>query len=72
VSVLEVMAMVSDVVGFDVNAQIGPRRPGDPAQLVALADKINTQLGWSAESELREMVTSAWEAWNRPEDGEPS
>ncbi len=72
VSVLEVMAMVSDVVGFDVDAEIGPRRPGDPAQLVALADKINTQLGWSAESDLRQMVASAWEAWNRPQDVEPS
>jgi UDP-glucose 4-epimerase len=67
VSVFEVMAMVSEVVGFDIDAEVGARRAGDPAQLVALADKINNDLGWSARYDLREMVTSAWAAWNEPE-----
>ncbi|MCU0298959.1 MAG: UDP-glucose 4-epimerase GalE, partial [Candidatus Nanopelagicales bacterium] len=35
VSVLEVVQMVSEVVGYDVHAEVAPRRPGDPAQLVA-------------------------------------
>ena len=64
VSVLEVMQMVSDVVGEDVQAEVAPRRPGDPAQLVATVEKINRQLGWTATHDLRQMVTSAWEAWN--------
>jgi UDP-glucose 4-epimerase len=64
VSVLEVMQVVSEVIGRDVEAQVAPRRPGDPAQLVATVDKINSQLGWSATHDLRQMVTSAWEAWN--------
>ncbi|MFN8214748.1 MAG: UDP-glucose 4-epimerase GalE [Candidatus Nanopelagicales bacterium] len=64
VSVLEVMAMVSEVIGRDVHAEVAPRRPGDPAQLVALADKIRSDLGWSASLDLRQMVSSAWEAWN--------
>jgi UDP-glucose 4-epimerase len=64
VSVLEVVQMVSEVVGYDVHAEVAPRRPGDPAQLVATVDKINSQLGWSATHDLRQMVTSAWEAWN--------
>ncbi|MEZ5158178.1 MAG: UDP-glucose 4-epimerase GalE [Candidatus Nanopelagicales bacterium] len=67
VSVFEVMTMVSEVVGFDIDAEVGARRAGDPAQLVALADKINNDLGWSARYDLREMVTSAWAAWNEPE-----
>lgn len=65
VSVFEVMAMVSEVIGRDVNAEVGPRRAGDPAQLVALADKIHNDLGWSSRLDLREMVASAWEAWGR-------
>ncbi len=64
VSVLEVMQMVTEVIGEDVQAQVAPRRPGDPAQLVATVEKINSQLGWSATHDLRQMVTSAWEAWN--------
>jgi UDP-glucose 4-epimerase len=67
VSVFEVMTVISEVVGFDVNAEVGARRPGDPAQLVALAAKVNNDLGWSAKYDLREMVTSAWAAWNQPE-----
>ena len=67
VSVFEVMTVISEVVGFDVNAEVGARRAGDPAQLVALAAKINNDLGWSAKYDLREMVTSAWAAWNQPE-----
>jgi UDP-glucose 4-epimerase len=67
VSVFEVMTVISEVVGFDVNAEVGARRAGDPAQLVALAAKVNNDLGWSAKYDLREMVTSAWAAWNQPE-----
>lgn len=63
VSVFEVMSVVSEVVGYDVNAEVGPRRPGDPPQLVAVADKINRELGWHATRDLREMVSSAWQAW---------
>ncbi len=64
VSVFEVMDMVSEVIGRDVGAEVAPRRPGDPAQLVALADKIRSDLGWTASLDLRQMVSSAWEAWN--------
>jgi UDP-glucose 4-epimerase len=64
VSVFEVMNMVNEVLGRDINVEVGPRRPGDPAQLVALADKIRDELGWTASLDLREMVASAWEAWD--------
>ena len=64
VSVLEVIEAVSAVLGRDANAQITARRAGDPAQLVALVDKIREELGWSASKDLPDMVASAWEAWN--------
>lgn len=69
VSVFEVMGMFTEVLGHDIGAQVGPRRPGDPAQLVALADKIGRDLGWSARLDLREMVSSAWQAWNHAPEG---
>ena len=64
VSVFEVMNMVNEVLGRDINVEVGPRRPGDPAQLVALADKIRDELGWTASLDLKEMVASAWAAWD--------
>lgn len=62
-SVLEVMDVISDVVGYDVNALHVERRPGDPATLVAAADRIADVLGWRATRDLRQMVESAWDAW---------
>ncbi|MBK6764108.1 MAG: UDP-glucose 4-epimerase GalE [Micrococcales bacterium] len=64
VSVFEVMNVIAEVVGRDVRAQVGPRRPGDPAQLVATVDKIRAALGWRATHDLRQMVDSAWRAWD--------
>jgi UDP-glucose 4-epimerase len=66
VSVFEVMSMFTEVLGHDVGAEVGPRRPGDPAQLVAVADKIRHDLQWTARHDLREMVASAVRAWNYP------
>jgi UDP-glucose 4-epimerase len=40
-----------------------PRRPGDPAQVVASADRIRAELGWEARYSLHDMVTSAWLGW---------
>jgi UDP-glucose 4-epimerase len=38
-----------------------PRRPGDPATLVASKDKLKKLLNWEAQhSSLEEIVTSAW------------
>lgn len=62
-SVLEVMAMVSEVIGTDVDAEIVGRRAGDPPATFAQTRKIERELGWSARYDLRDMVTSAWAAW---------
>ena len=63
VSVWEVMAAVSAALGRDVGAEAASRRPGDPATLVAAADRVREVLGWTASRDLAAMVTSAWSAW---------
>ncbi len=63
-SVREVMDMVSDVVGRDVDAEVVGRRAGDPPATWASTDRIESELGWRATRDLREMVASAWSAWN--------
>jgi UDP-glucose 4-epimerase len=63
-SVREVLAMVAEVSGQHLNVTEGPRRPGDPAQLVAEARKIRQVLGWQPRHpDLRGIVESAlrWE-----------
>ncbi len=63
VSVIEVMDAVRAATGIEFTHDLVDRRPGDPARLVASADKIRTDLGWTARLDLAAMVTSAWEAW---------
>ena len=44
-SVREVIEMVKRVSGVDFKVEIAPRRPGDPAQIVAAADRARAMLG---------------------------
>jgi UDP-glucose 4-epimerase len=57
---LEVLAECRAVTGVDIPADIGPRRPGDPAVLVASSARIRADLGWRPERDLRAMVADAW------------
>ncbi len=63
VSVIEVMDAVRAATGLDFTHDLVDRRAGDPARLVASADKIRDELGWSSSYDLADMVSSAWEAW---------
>jgi UDP-glucose 4-epimerase len=63
-SVFEVLRIVAEVTGIDIEPVVVERRPGDPARIVAAADRIRDELGWTARYDLRDMVTSAWQAWN--------
>jgi UDP-glucose 4-epimerase len=61
-SVLEVMRAVEEVTGNKVPHEIGPRRAGDPAVLVANSDKLKRTLGWKPKfPELADIVTTAWQ-----------
>jgi len=57
---LEVLAECRAVTGVDIPAEIGPRRPGDPAVLVASSARIRADLGWQPERDLAAMVADAW------------
>lgn len=48
----------------DLAAVVRPRRLGDPARVVAAADRIARELGFEARYGLREMVASAWSGWS--------
>jgi UDP-glucose 4-epimerase len=45
-SVLEVIDAVKRVSGVDFKVDIAPRRPGDPAQIVAQSERVRGKLGW--------------------------
>jgi len=58
---LEVVRACAEVTGCDVDVEIGPRRPGDPAVLVSSAERAAADLGWRPEhTELNAMVADAW------------
>jgi len=64
-SVKEVVETARRITGHAIPADIGPRRPGDPARLVAAADKARRVLGWQpAYPQLETIIESAWE-WHR-------
>jgi len=61
-SVREIMTAIRDVTGIDFEPTIGPRRPGDPARIVASKDLAARDLDWQMRHSLEEMVRSAWAA----------
>ena len=62
-SVREVLETVASVTGSDLEPVVVERRPGDPARVVASADRISSELGWRANYDLEDMVRGAWAAW---------
>jgi UDP-glucose 4-epimerase len=59
-SVREVIDVCRAVTGHPIPALVEPRREGDPAVLVASSAKIQAELGWKPERDLRAMVADAW------------
>lgn len=62
VSVGEIMSTVARVTGIAFTPEVGPRRPGDPARIVASGELAARDLDWKMRHSLEEMVGSAWEA----------
>jgi UDP-glucose 4-epimerase len=61
-SVREVVEAARSVTGRPIEAVESPRRPGDPAVLVASSDRIRAELGWKPERPgLEAMISDAWE-----------
>jgi UDP-glucose 4-epimerase len=60
-SVLEVIESARRVTGHPIPAELFPRRPGDPAVLVASSDKAIRELGWKPRfTQIDEIVRTAW------------
>jgi UDP-glucose 4-epimerase len=64
-SVLDVIDAVKRVSGVDFKVDIAPRRPGDPAQIVAQSERVRSELGWRPRyDDLSTIVRDAL-AWER-------
>jgi UDP-glucose 4-epimerase len=64
-TVLEVIDSVRRVTGKPITVEECPRRPGDPAVLVASSEKIKAELGWKPKfAQLDQIIASAWE-WHQ-------
>jgi len=64
-SVLEIIQMIKKISGVDFATPFSPRRAGDPAQLIAKAEKIKKELGWEPKhSDLKTIVETAWK-WHK-------
>jgi UDP-glucose 4-epimerase len=64
-SVREVIETAREVTGRPIPATESPRRPGDPARLVASSEKVRSELGWKPQyPDLKDILESAWE-WHR-------
>jgi UDP-glucose 4-epimerase len=64
-TVLEVIQTAREITGHPIPAEIGPRRPGDPAVLIASSDTIQRELGWQPQyPNLRDIIQSAWK-WHQ-------
>ena len=60
-SVREVIGKAEAVTGKKIPVVEAPRRPGDPAVLVASSEKIKRQLGWTpAYDNLEKIIQTAW------------
>jgi UDP-glucose 4-epimerase len=64
-TVKEVIDTCRQVTDHPIPAEVGPRRPGDPATLVAGSAKIQRELGWEPRyPDLRTIIEHAWQ-WHR-------
>ena len=64
-TVREVIESARRVTGKPIAVEECPRRPGDPAVLVASSEKIKAELGWKPRfAELDKIVASAW-GWHQ-------
>ncbi|MFJ7986774.1 UDP-glucose 4-epimerase GalE [Streptomyces sp. NPDC096351] len=63
VSVTEMVGLINEITGHTAEPLVTPRRPGDPARVVAAADRIGSELGWKARHDVRDMISSAWAGW---------
>jgi UDP-glucose 4-epimerase len=60
-SVRQVIDAASDVTGRRISVDVAPRRPGDPARLVASSERITRDFGWTPRHQsIEAIIASAW------------
>ena len=60
-SVAEIIGAAMEVTGKMITIQYSPRRPGDPASLIADATKIKIELGFEPKySDVQTILSTAW------------
>jgi UDP-glucose 4-epimerase len=64
-SVREVVEMVKRVSGADFKVEMAPRRPGDPAQIVAASDRARAMLGWTPQYDDLATIVAHALAWEQ-------
>jgi UDP-glucose 4-epimerase len=64
-SVLEVIDVVKRVSGVDFEVRLSPRRAGDPAALIAQADRVRELLGWQPRYQNLELIVEQALAWEK-------
>lgn len=69
-SVKEVVSLARKVTGINIKEAIAPRRPGDPAVLVASSERIQKELKWEPKfNELSTIIETAWKWHKNHPDG---
>ena len=64
-SVLDVIRAVEKANGAPIKANYVPRRAGDPAGIVAGADKLRAQLGWQPKYQDLDLIVQSALDWER-------
>lgn len=60
-TVKEVIETAREITGHPIPADVGARRPGDPATLIASSKTIRRELGWDPRyPDLHDIIDSAW------------
>lgn len=69
-SVKEVIEAARKITGHPIPAEVAPRRPGDPATLVAGSQKIISELGWNPKyTDIESIIRTAWNWHSRHPHG---
>jgi UDP-glucose 4-epimerase len=66
-SVKEIVGSLLDAAGSDLEPVVKPRRPGDPARIVATGELAADDIEWKMSHTIEEMAASAWAA--APDEG---
>lgn len=60
-SVKEMIAAAEKATGESIKVEVGARRAGDPAQLIASSEKAQTILGWKPRyTNIEQIIKTAW------------